>query len=252
MALPLALLLVALTGMALLVRRDVDAYRRFKALTDTRARQRQFRLWIVSTFVLFVGYSLLSLALLDRISDLNELPAEFVPAWAALGGAGDTGPGDLATGLGIGMGMAGGIAIGLAIALRRRGKRASAPRQLGDISALMPRNYAELAHCAVLSVNAGLTEELFFRLTLPLLLVLVIGNVWVAFALATIVFGLAHCYQGWLGILATTVIGSVLALIYLASANLWLVVMLHALIDVAGLVIRPWLSGALRPAQPST
>ena len=122
-------------------------------------------------------------------------------------------------------------------------------RQLGDFSALLPRNRAELAHAAALSINAGLTEELFFRLTLPLLFVLVIGNVWVAFALAAIVFGLAHLYQGLVGVVATTAVGVLLTAFYLASGSIWIAVLVHAAIDLVGLVLRPLLDGTVNQAE---
>jgi len=251
MLLPLLLLLVALIGIAILVRRDVETYRQFKLITDTEARQRQFRRWIAVTFVLFVGYTLLSLALLGRLGALNDLPAAFVPAWALLGG-GEAVAGGQIGGLAIGMAIGGGAAAAMAAIVRRRKKAERRPaKQLGDFAALMPRNNAELLHAAFLSINAGLTEELFFRLTLPLLFVLVIGNVWAAFALAAIVFGLAHLYQGWVGVAATTAVGVLLTLFYLASGSIWIAVLVHAAIDLVGLVLRPLLDGTVRRADPA-
>jgi hypothetical protein len=75
MLLPLVLLVVALGGIALLVRRDVDSYRRFQLIDDTRARQRQFRTWIAAAFILFVGYTLLSLPLLPDDTVKRARPA---------------------------------------------------------------------------------------------------------------------------------------------------------------------------------
>ena len=246
MALPLVLLVVALCGMALFLKHDLKAYRRFKELTDTHARQRQFRVWIVTAFVLFVGYTLLSLTLLGRLGTLAGMPAEFAPASAALGGAAFSGNiGGLLTGMAIGGAIA--VVAGIVIG-RRKAKRP--PKTLGDFEALLPRNRAELVYAALLSINAGLTEELLFRLTLPLLFVLVVGNVWVAFALATIVFGLAHLYQGAVGVIATAVIGLVLALVYLGTGNLWVAVLLHAAIDLVGLVLRPLLGGMIADTEP--
>lgn len=249
MLLPLVLLIVALGGIALLVRRDVEAYRRFKLITDTKARQRQFRTWIAVTFTLFVGYTLLSLVLLGRLSQLNELPAEFLPAWTTLGG-GEMIAGGQIGGLAIGMAIGGAGAAMIASIARRRKKAEHRPaKQLGDFAALMPRNRAELAYAALLSINAGLSEELFFRLALPLLLVLVTGNVWVAFALAAIVFGLAHLYQGLVGVVATTAVGVLLTAFYLASGSIWIAVLVHAAIDLVGLVLRPLLDGTVKRAE---
>lgn len=251
MLLPLVLLVVALGGLALLVRRDIEAYRRFKQITDTRDRQRQFRRWIAVTFVLFVGYTLLTLALLGRLFQINQLPAEFVPAWVSLGG-GEAIAGGHIGGLALGMAI-GGISAAAVAALARRKKKAERrpAKQLGDFAALMPRNRAELFHAAAMSINAGLSEELFFRLALPLLFVLVIGNVWAAFALAAIVFGLAHLYQGWAGVAATTAVGVLLTAFYLASGNIWVAVLVHVAIDLVGLVLRPLLDGTVRRTEPA-
>jgi membrane protease YdiL (CAAX protease family) len=247
--LPAILLVVALAGLALFLKHDLEAYRRFKALTDSRARQRQFRAWTAVTFILFVGYTMLTLALLGRVGNLAQMPAEFAGPAAAL--AIDGLPGGDAGGF-VG-GMAAGIVIvlvgGLVLGLRRKPR--AQPKTLGDVEALLPRNPAELAHTAVLSLNAGISEELLFRLALPLLFVLVTGNAWLAFALAAVVFGLAHCYQGMTGVVATTIIGLVLTALYLASGSLWLAVLLHIVIDLVGLVVRPVLSGAVRFVEPA-
>ncbi len=248
-ALPAILLVLLLAGLALFLKHDLEAYRRFKALADTRARQRQFRAWIAVTFVLFVGYTMLTLALLGRVDDLARMPVEFAPAAAVLAidapSVGDVG--------GFIGGMVGGAAIAViaGVVLGMRRKRRVQPRLLGDVEALLPRNPAELAYAAALSVNAGISEELLFRLALPLLFVLVTGNAWLAFAAAAIVFGLAHLYQGAVGVTATTIIGVLLTLVYLATGSLWLAVLLHIVIDLVGLVLRPVMSGAVRFAEPT-
>jgi membrane protease YdiL (CAAX protease family) len=105
--------------------------------------------------------------------------------------------------------------------------------------ALLPRNGAETLWTALMAVNAGVSEEVFFRLLLPLLLVLVFGSAVLAFAVAGIVFGLAHVYQGWVGVLATFVLGLVLAGLYLATGSLLAPIAVHVVIDLVGLVIRP-------------
>ena len=85
------------------------------------------------------------------------------------------------------------------------------PKILGDVEPLFPRNPDERRWTALIGANAGVGEELFFRLMLPLLITLVTGNASLAFAAAGLIFGLVHFYQGWVGILATTVAGFVFA-----------------------------------------
>ena len=54
----------------------------------------------------------------------------------------------------------------------------------------------------------------------------------VAVAATSILFGLAHRYQGWAGVLATATIGCLLAILYLASKrNLWPAIVCHGLVD---------------------
>jgi membrane protease YdiL (CAAX protease family) len=108
----------------------------------------------------------------------------------------------------------------------------------------MPRNRPEMVHAAMLSVAAGITEELAFRLYLPLLIALITGNALLAFAVAALLFGAMHLYQGWKGVAATMVVGLVMTAVYLMTGALWLAMLLHALIDLNGLVVRPLLSSS--------
>src|SRR5581483_523580 len=75
-------------------------------------------------------------------------------------------------------GLVGGVVTFVVIATVvsvRAARRTGAPPKtlmLGDVEPLMPRNGAETFWTAMLSINAGIGEELFFRLTLPLLIML--------------------------------------------------------------------------------
>ncbi len=56
--------------------------------------------------------------------------------------------------------------------------------------------------------------------------------------LSSIVFGLAHWYQGRSGVISTTLIGALLALIFVwGGYNLWLPILTHGFIDTFGLVM---------------
>ena len=52
-------------------------------------------------------------------------------------------------------------------------------------------------------------------------------------------FGLAHWYQGRLGVLATGAVGAVLTQLYLTTGSLLLPMVLHVLIDLRLLLDRP-------------
>lgn len=203
---------------------------------------RRFARLAARSATLFGGVSLLVLAATRRLDALVVLPPEFSDAAAVaqvwLPGLGEPiGLGLILLGLLIGGG------IGAAVS-RWRGRVFA----FGDITAVLPRSRGELGWAALLAVNSGVSEELFFRLLLPLLVAQLTGSAWVGFGIATALFGAAHRYQGWAGVAATTLVGVGLATVYLASGQLWMVVALHLAVNLNGLVLRPLLMG-LPPAH---
>jgi membrane protease YdiL (CAAX protease family) len=236
--LPAALLLAALAAVAWLSWQDARQYAAFKTFTDTAERQRVYRRWLVGSVLLFIVGSLAALSLVGQLGALTTEPPGFLDltrrlrAVLPLSAIDPEALGGFVGGLTIGM-------VALVVIAQRRGV---AGVQFGDFAALMPRNGPETLWALALSLNAGVSEELFFRLLLPLLFVLVAGKALIAFAAASVVFGFAHLYQGWLGILATGLVGAVFAALYLWSGNLIVPMALHAAIDVLGLVIRPTLA----------
>jgi uncharacterized protein len=235
--LKLLLLLVSLAVLWWFVRNDASEYVAFKQLTDTAGRQRFYRAWVLKSFLAFFGTSMVCLLILRQLHALLYLPDEFIPLAARLGADMPT------TGLldkeflaGCAAGaMVIGILLGIFIAKRLKTSHAT----LGDIEPLMPRNGAETGWTALLSINAGLSEECFFRLLLPLLLIGVLHNPLLAFISATILFGLVHIYQGVLGVVMTTLLGALLAALYLWTGSLLITIAVHAGIDLFGLVLRP-------------
>jgi len=143
----------------------------------------------------------------------------------------------------LGSGLSGGILIGtlavsvMPLIMRRFGGKT--PVLTGDIAALIPRNRAEIRWGAVISVNAGIIEEIFFRLLMPLTWFALTGNVITALFVSVVLFGLVHAYQGVVGVLATMAIGAVLTMVYLATQQIWIAIFLHALIDLRVLVFLP-------------
>lgn len=232
------LLLICFGEVWYFIRTDPPDYAAFKLLTETRDRQKRYRVWLLKSLVVLLGTSLLGLALLGRLPALKALPPEFDGLAHALRSM--VAPQELPSRgflFGFGGALIGGMLAGIAISkLPGRGKKATV---IGDIEPLMPRNWAETLHTFLMSLNAGLSEELFFRLLLPLLLTLVLGNALLAFVLASVVFGAVHAYQGWVGVLATTVLGAAFGALYLWTGNIWIAAAGHALLDTVGLVIRP-------------
>jgi membrane protease YdiL (CAAX protease family) len=242
-----AILLLALFAamLAWFASTDGAEYRKFKAFTDTRDRQRTYGLWLAKSFLAFGGGSLASLALLDRWMALARLPPAFAPLLQPLRSSLVSGKDVEAFFFGMGFAFLAGMIV-LSLVMRFRAtRRAEKPKLIvvGDIQPLLPRNAAERWWAAVLSVNAGVSEELFFRLALPLILMIVFGNALIAFVIATLAFGIMHLYQGWAGVIATTIVGAAMSAIYLATGDIWVVVILHAAIDLNGLLLMPYLAG---------
>jgi membrane protease YdiL (CAAX protease family) len=237
------LLLFCVGALWFFVRNDAAEYAAFKRLTDTADRQRRYRVWALKSFAVFFAGGLICLALLHRVDAVIMLPLEFRPIAGHLQSA--VGRWQLPS-AGFAIGFGGALIVGLllGVVLRSRSGK-SKPVTVGDIQALIPRNWPEIAHGLLLSVNAGLSEELFFRLLLPLLFAIVLGNALLAFVLAALIFGFVHLYQGWLGIVATSVLGLALTALYLWSGVLWAAMAAHALLDMLSLVIRPALTRLL-------
>lgn len=239
-----ALLLAGLTVLlAIWTWRDRREYARFKALTRTEDRQRTYARWVAQAFALFTLGAVLCLALIGQLPAIFTPPAVFAPlmrqAQAAMGEVG---------GLFLLSMICAFIVAQLAATFVAARSSAKNVVVVGDIEALMPRNRAEYGWCALLSVNAGIGEELFFRLLYPLLLATVVGDALPAFILAAIVFGLVHFYQGWVGVLATAAVGGVMTVLYLATGSLLWPILLHAAIDLRGLVLHPMLTAWLQRA----
>ena len=168
-----------------------------------------------------------------------RVPVDFAPAAALLGLDGLTvsdhwyliGSGVI----GVSVGVLGGTLLTAWRAWRGRPEGAL----FGDARHLLPRGRDELGWAAAVAVTAGVTEEAYFRLLLPLLGTQAFGHAPLAFAGATLLFGAAHRYQGWRGVAATTVSGAAMAVGYLATGSLVAVMAFHAVGDLGHFVIRP-------------
>lgn len=103
---------------------------------------------------------------------------------------------------------------------------------------MLPATRRERRWAGAVALTAGIAEELVFR---GLFLALGIGLLGVSPLLAavfvTIVFALAHVYQGMAGVLGAAVLGGILAAIALSTESLLPAIVLHVLIDVRSLLL---------------
>lgn len=118
--------------------------------------------------------------------------------------------------------------------LRSGGLSPALVRRLARISALLPRTNRERGAFALLSVTAGVVEELCYRG----FLLAFVAWAWPGAPEGALVattgaaFGAAHLYQGAGGMLGTGVLGAALAWLTLSTGSLYPAIVLHALVDL--------------------
>ncbi len=116
-------------------------------------------------------------------------------------------------------------------------RRPGQAKALLKIKELLPSTAHERRLWLLLSISAGICEELLFRGFLPwyfLALGAFFGrqiSLLPVFALSTFLFGFAHLYQGWKGVLGTGLLGAVFAFLYVFTGNLIVPIVFHILID---------------------
>lgn len=229
------LALAALVALLVLrtIRKDRKEYQRFKRYRTTKKRQGMFRRWLLDSFVSFGGVAVVLLLLAARF--IAPLLAE-VQSWPPVAWL------RTLLGNGVFVGVVIGIVVGLVV-LTLVGIRAARKEQgvlvVGDIRSMLPRNRQELRLGALLSLNAGLVEELVFRFALPAAIYGASGSALAAVAGSVLLFGALHLYQGVAGVVGTTVVGAVMMLIYVVTGSIVVPIVLHAVFDLRSLVLIP-------------
>jgi len=221
------------------VRKNRRDYSTFKRQRSSKRRRKTFRKWLRQSFLNFGGAAVVVLLLSWQfIAPFQEA----VDAWPWVEGArqifsdsGWIGPATVAALIVI---VVGGGVLGI-FAARSEISNASEVPSIGDVQALLPRNRAELKWGAALAINAGLVEELLFRLALPALIFGVTGSAIAAVAASILIFGFLHVYQGLPGIIGSVILGAAFMAIYLSTGSIVVAIVVHALFDLRSLVLIP-------------
>lgn len=154
-----------------------------------------------------------------------------------------TNGGDAARGAVVGVAI--GVAAGTAgmIAMRLKAKRRGAVRPAGtaqpwwrkllpDFTALLPVTRQERVLWLLVSISAGVCEEVVFR---GWLLSALHGQAGLSGAAlifaAAAAFGLAHVYQRATGVILTGLAGALFCILYVATGSLLVPIALHVLVD---------------------
>jgi uncharacterized protein len=120
--------------------------------------------------------------------------------------------------------------------------RAAGLRESPIMRDLIPHTPSEKVGFALLSVSAGICEEVAFRGLLLAALTIATGSPFTALAVSSIVFGVMHSHQNPGGAARAAVLGAVLAVPLLVTGSLLPSIAAHALIDLAGgLWLHRWL-----------
>lgn len=202
----------------------------------------RYRRVIARSWAGFVALPVMVLLLFGRLDTVARFPVELAAARAPMLALAT--PATFARAAWIGI-VAGEVLLILVLVTKRRLGRAIGPPIGG--ARLVARDRSELVGATLVAVSAGIGEELFFRLFLPLVVVWATGSAIGGVAVGAIAFGLVHRYQGWIGVAATFAVGVVLAALYLGSGMLWLAMLVHAAIDLNALVMRPVIGGFAQP-----
>lgn len=144
---------------------------------------------------------------------------------------------------GLAIALIGGVAVSLFLA--RKAKRAGKPKPKPVIAGgenvlrLLPRTPRERRAFAALAVTAGITEEVVWRGFGLAFLLAAFPHLSMPFQIAILgfTFGWAHLYQGWTGMLATGLLGALLAGIYVWTGSLLVPMVLHVFIDLRALLL---------------
>ena len=135
--------------------------------------------------------------------------------------------------------------------LRRMGRSSGKSREFMQALAerIFPRSRVELVSFMALAATAGLCEEFLYRGFAMAALTMAGLPVWSVVLLSSILFGLAHLYQGRGGLVSTLLIGLVFGTARIAYDGMIPVMFWHFVVDaVAGVAGPKYL---LRPLPPA-
>jgi membrane protease YdiL (CAAX protease family) len=116
---------------------------------------------------------------------------------------------------------------------------------------LMPRSLVEALAFSALAITASVCEEFLYRGFVFAVLYLASGSVLIAIFGSSVLFGLAHFYQGPRGLITTFVLGLIFAATRFWIGNLVPVIAAHLAVDLlAGYVAPHYLSRGGAAAEP--
>lgn len=116
--------------------------------------------------------------------------------------------------------------------------RISSPVEKDLWQKMLPSDSREFPLWIAVSATAGIFEEIAYRATLPYIVADAISPnhddaLGMAVIISIVAFGLAHAYQGWRGILGTSLFAFEMHLIMFISGSLLICMCVHFLTDLS-------------------
>jgi uncharacterized protein len=124
------------------------------------------------------------------------------------------------------------LLVGVQQAQKKRATPEQLEKALANVKRLMPTNSTERAVWVVVSISAGVCEELLYRGWVLSLFGAALGSVWWGLLISSILFGFGHAYQGRNAIFATGVVGAVFGIVFVVTGSLIPGQLLHTAMDL--------------------
>lgn len=122
--------------------------------------------------------------------------------------------------------------------IRNDTKKQETKKRLQEDVPFLPTTNLELQHFAILSLTAGFCEEVIFRGYFIQYFLSFTGTSptgqFVAIVLPGVIFALSHLYQGWKAVAKIMILAIVFGYIFIETQSIWIVVILHFLVDLIG------------------
>jgi membrane protease YdiL (CAAX protease family) len=117
--------------------------------------------------------------------------------------------------------------------------------EMQEKAPFMPRHIREIPTYTIMCIAAGVCEEIIYRgFMVTYFLPEFNGRSGIPILAVTapaFLFSLAHYYQGWMAILKIFLLSLLLGIIFIWSGSLWLVMIIHFLIDLIGGLVMMYL-----------
>lgn len=115
-------------------------------------------------------------------------------------------------------------------------KAESVIEKMKDNYHYLPKSKREFIWFNLLSLSAGICEEIIFRLFIFSYLI-ENANLVIAFILTNVIFALTHIGSGKQNIISALILGLLFTAIYYFTNNIWLSIILHSAIDISAGVL---------------